>query len=185
MMQYKIKPFGKLLRQLFLMFIFLLSFHFTFAQDPGTTIDVRLSSDGKEIAEKNYDDYSILFRKSWMSKDDSLRNHKTPIACTSYGKYKKGFNIFYWEPYRNEILELTIIHLHDTMTVRIKDSIKNSWNAFFYFDIPFKKGYFEITKLVYRTGMKESKWIDYGYTISDDYKWEAITKKDRKLLLDG
>ena len=178
------RPFEKFLQKLFLVFIFLSSFYFAKAQDPGTSIDIRLSSDGKAITEKNFDDYSILFRKSWISKEDSLRNHKTPITYTSYGNYKNDFNIFYWEPYRNEILELTVIHLHDTMTIRIKDSIKNSWNAFFYFDIPYKKGYFEITKLVYRTGLKGSQGLDHGYTISDDYKWEAVTKEKRKLLMD-
>jgi len=165
--------------------ILLSSYHASFAQDPGTLIDVKLMNDTFEIGQKDFHNYSILFRKSWINKDDSLRNYLKPIEYKSYGNYQYGFNIFYWEGYLNETLELTIIHLHDTMTVRIRDTNKYYiWNAHFYFKIPFKKGYFEITKLVHRNDIKDTEGMPDGYAIPNNYKWEAVAKDKRKLLMD-
>ena len=50
----------------------------------------------------------------------------------------------------------------------------NIWNAYFFFDIPFKAGYYEITEF--------QKYSIYGQTNSDSYKWEAIKPEDSKLI---
>jgi hypothetical protein len=157
-----------------------------FAQDPGTVIDIVLYSNGKVItAEKECNGYTILHRKSmnWAGPDSNGAERFVPYSL--YGRYKKDFSIFSWDPYHQEVIQLCIVHGADSMMVSIQDSIKYWWNAFFYFEIPFSKGYYEITKLEYRSDIKGTTGLNHGYAIPSSYKWEAIPAKKRKLLING
>ena len=156
------------------------------AQDPGTVIDIVLLKNGQEITgEKECSEYSILLRKFMIRAGTDSVKIKPNIPYSPYGKYKPAFEIFSWDPYHQEVIQLCILHGTDSMTVSIQDSIKYWWNAFFYFKIPFRKGYFEITKLEERSDLKGAQGLSHGYAIPSTYKWEAIPAKKRKLLING
>jgi hypothetical protein len=101
--------------RLFLFFILAFSLcSISYGQDPGTSINIKLSNDGKDIADTAGPDYEILFRKAWTKRQDSLikldkRVDSNILPYQLYGKYKKWFSVFYWEPYEYQVLEITII----------------------------------------------------------------------------
>jgi hypothetical protein len=149
---------------------------FAFAQDPETLIYIHLLKDGKIITSP---EYKISFRKTSPYYNDSLsqKGIRVPVKYdTSYS----GFHIFYYGPYiGHQILELTITHFKDSMRVRIKkntfgNDINELVEALFCFDIPFQKGYYEITDLVYTAK---------GYAIMENYKWINLSPNIRKLII--
>ncbi len=156
------------------------------AQDPGTVIDIVILKNGNAITtEKECNDYSILLRKFKVRAVTDSMKIITNVPYSPYGKYKPAFEIFSWDPYRQEVIQLCILHGTDSITISIQDSIKYWWNAFFYFKIPFQKGYYEITELEERNDLKGAQGLTHGYAIPSKYKWQAIPAKKRKLLING
>lgn len=149
-----------------------------FGQDPGTLVSIKLMDDGRKVSNNNLKDYTLTLNivEPFHPVHDNKFNLKDDSAQVHF---------FEWLPYREQIYELTIVHSPDTMIVRFQmnlDSLFNSgqlgkykfiWNAFFYLEIPFQTGYFELTDFIQvKSGT---------YRINDEHEWIAPAPEDRKL----
>lgn len=149
------------------------SFFCCLGQDPGTVIDIKLSKNGKKIDKELAQKYKVLFHKTTV-KNSSLY-WEPGYEYVSFSD--SLFHVFYWGPYCHEILELTILYHSDTMTIRIKmDTIAGGYFSSlsmpkFYLEIPFQKGYYELSNFIER---------EYAYTIKDEFLWKQTLPQNRK-----
>ena len=163
-----------LFRTLFVITIFSISI---FAQDPGTVISINLFNGGEKVKANNIQYYTITVQM--VKPNKSFRYEKTDYTGDS-----ALFHFFDWVPYRGEIYEIKITHSQDTMTIRFQMDLDSTnsykinaeyyvWNAYFYLEIPFQSGYFEITDFL--------KVKPSSFKIKDDYLWQSLSQENRKL----
>jgi hypothetical protein len=149
-----------------------LTFHKVSGQDPGTVVEFDITNNGKIQGDKEIGDYKVIINSIYYFNPEKKENQYIELSDNL-------FRFFDWIPYNGEIYEIEIIHFTDTMNVRFQKSDSSNhkpyqiWNAFFYFHIPFKPGYFEITDFKSTPYQK--------LTNSDRYKWKALKPDERKL----
>lgn len=159
-------------------------------QDPYVGIFFNITQNDSVLTKQLSQEYRIFHRVSNKEKNEWISN-ESPVSYND--KYKKYEYIGSYDTYCGEIHELKITHNLDTMIIRLKWSFTDTLyqNDIYYRDclvddcwfcgvftfklkIPFQKGYYEITEFDYRTRSP-----------SDNFQWEPIQIKDRKLLISG
>lgn len=158
-------------------------------QNPSVGTHFKVLIDSTEINEQSKDNVEVFFRKQNQSNKNQWANQaKTEVP---YNSEYKEYQHYEYGSYCEEINEITIIHNTDTMIIRFKMEFSNQltkknypdcliggcWLCGIYnfnFEIPFKKGYYEITEIKFESGSPKR-----------DFLWTPLQKEYRKLLING
>jgi hypothetical protein len=135
------------------------------AQDPGTVIDIKLMRGDSLVAGKELKNYSITAGR--VLNDCVI----TRQAFENTYQDSAQFRYFSWDPYDSlEIYEVDIVNGADTMKVRFC-GYEERWNAYFFLEVPFSIGYYEVTDF------RKIK----GYFYEGKREWAEVAPAERKL----